>query len=142
LLVYRQSGSVAIAGFYATTSLLVATAAQLAIGRLVDRLGPVHPTRFLTTLIAAVSAFAAIAPMSTSSIFAVGIVLTAALWGMSTTMTSLVRESCKPSEQGRALGVVHLLWSLGMIVGTFGGGWLVGLSPVLPFVVFGALNLP
>ncbi len=142
LLVYRLSGSVAVAGAYATTSLLVATATQLTVGRFVDRAGPVLPTRVLISVIVAASVVAAVSAASVQLIFAMGVVLTASLWGMSTTMTSLVRETCSSAEQGRALGLVHLLWSLGMLVGTLGGGWLVGVSSGLPFAVFAALNVP
>jgi MFS family permease len=141
LLIYRLSGSIATAGFYATISLLVATATQLAIGRLIDRRGPALPTQVLLVIVVGTTGLAAMSTSSLPLFFGSGVVLTAALWGLSTTIPSLIHEACDPTEHGRALGLVHFLWSVAMLVGTAMGGLLVGINSSLPFAVFALLNV-
>jgi hypothetical protein len=141
LLIFRLSGSVTVAAIYATTNLLVATGAQILVGRAVDRQGPFKPARWLSALIVGSAACTAFATPSLPVLFVCGIVATSAAWSLSTTMTSLVREVTATADRGRALGLVHLLWATGMLVGTVVAGALVSVNPSLPFALFGALNV-
>ena len=141
LLVYRLSGSVAIASLYATVSLIAATITQLAVGRIVDRIGVAIPVRILTAGVLIIAVSASLSTRSLIAFFLTGVVGTSILWGMSTTMTSLARLATTPERQGRVLGLLHLLWSCGMLVGTAVAGVLVTIEPALPFVVFGVLNI-
>ena len=141
LLVYRLSHSVTAASLYATTSLLVSTTAQQIIGRFVDRFGPFGPIRLLTALLPIVALCTALAAQDLPALVISGVFATAVLWSISTTIPPLVREVAPKESQGRALGLVHLIWSSGMLVGTVTGGALVTISPHLPFALFAACNL-
>lgn len=141
LLIFRLSHSVAAASLYATVSLLVSMTAQQVVGRIVDRVGPFGPVRVLTVIVPIVALSTALSARSLPFLFVVGVGATAVLWSISTTIPPLVREVAPASAQGRALGLVHLLWSSGMLVGTLAGGALVLVNPALPFLVFACLNL-
>ncbi|HEX5414939.1 MAG TPA: MFS transporter, partial [Chloroflexota bacterium] len=141
LLIYRLSGSVATASLFVTTNLLIASASQLTTGRMIDRYGPVRPVLVLTTLLPFAAAATALSAASLPALFISGVIATSLLWGMSTTIPSLVRLSVPTETQGRTLGLLHLLWSSGMLIGTATGGYLVTQSPHLPFAVFAVLNL-
>jgi len=141
LLIYRLSHSITTASLFATTNLLIASASQLTTGRMIDRFGPVRPVLFLTTLLPFAAAATALSATWLPALFVSGIIATSLLWGMSTTMPSLVRISVPSQLQGRTVGLLHLLWSCGMLIGTATGGLLVTQSPHLPFAVFAVLNL-
>jgi MFS family permease len=53
----------------------------------------------------------------------------------------LVTAAAEPEIHGRVFGMLHLLWTLAMIVGTLLGGALLEVDMRLPFVVVGVLNL-
>ncbi len=141
LLVYRLSHSVAVASLYATASLLLSTTAQQIVGRVIDRVGPFGAVRFLTALLPIVAAFTALATESLPALIGAGLCATAALWCISTTIPPLVREVSAPASQGRVLGLVHLIWSTGMLIGTLAGGSLVTISSHLPFALFAACSV-
>ena len=141
LLVFRLSNSIAIASIYASTSLLVSMSSQQVVGRIIDRLGPLGPVRVLTAMVPVVALGASLAAESLPALFLSGIIATATLWCISTTIPPLVREVVDTAIQGRALGFVHLVWSTGMLIGTLTGGALVPINPHLPFAVFAAINL-
>jgi MFS family permease len=141
LLVFRLSGSLATAGLYATVSLAAATATQLTVGQIIDRVGVTLPVRILTGAVLIVAAAAALSIGSLVAFAATGVIATAILWGLSTTVTSLARLVAPPDRQGRVLGLLHLLWSCGMLVGTAVAGTLATYQPAIPFIVLGALNL-
>jgi MFS family permease len=141
LLVYRLSGSVTTASLYSTASLIAATATQLAVGRIVDRVGVSTPVRVLSVGVLLAATAASLSAHSMVPFFITGVVATSILWGLSTTMTTLARSASSPDRQGRVLGLLHLCWSAGMLVGTAVGGALVTVEPALPFVVFGILNV-
>lgn len=142
LLVYRLSHSIAVAAFYATAMLLVASTTQIAVGRIIDRRGSVLPTRILTALLPLFALGLALSVHTLPALIVLGIGATSALWGMSTAIPSLVRAAVDPPVEGRALGLVHLLWSSGMLVGTLLAGALVEVNPALPFVLFVVATMP
>ena len=90
---------------------------------------------------AALSALA-VAAHSPTALFAVGVVGTAAAWSLSGTILPLVRAAAPADRAGQVVGLLHLLWSLAMLAGTLLGGWLVVVSPALPFWAVALLNLP
>jgi MFS family permease len=141
LLIFRLSGSVTVAAVYGTANLLVATGAQIVAGHVVDRRGPFGLARWLSALALGSAVCIALAVHSLPGLFLFGVVATSTLWSMSTTMTSLVREVTAENERGRALGLIHLLWAAGMLVGTLVGGALVSLNPSLPFALFATLSV-
>ncbi|HLZ07725.1 MAG TPA: MFS transporter, partial [Chloroflexota bacterium] len=125
LLVYRLSGSIATAGVYSTVSLIVATATQLAVGRLVDQYGVSLPVRILTTGVLFAAIAASFSTHSLGPFFVTGVFATSILWGLSTSMTTLARLASGPNQTGRVLGFLHLCWSAGMLIGTGASGVLV-----------------
>jgi MFS family permease len=56
-------------------------------------------------------------------------------------MPSLVADAIAPIERSRTLGVVHLAWNAGMIVGSLLGGALVEVAAGLPFFTAALLNV-
>jgi MFS family permease len=142
LLVYRLSHSVAAAAFYSTAMLLIASGTQMAVGRVIDRRGPAGPARVLTALLPLFALGLALSVRTLPALVVLGIGATSALWGMSTVIPSLVRDAVETPVQGRTLGLVHLLWSSGMLVGTLLAGALVEVNPALPFALFALATVP
>ncbi len=141
LLVYRLSHSVAVASLYATASLLLSTTAQQIVGRVIDRVGPFGPVRILTGFLPIVAFLTALATENLPALILAGLGATATLWCISTTIPPLVREVSPVASQGRALGLVHLIWSSGMLIGTITAGPFVIISSHLPFALFAACSV-
>ena len=64
-----------------------------------------------------------------------------AAWALSTLLPSLVKAAAEPEVHGRVFRMLHLLWTLAMILGTLLGGTLLAIDLRLPFVIVGLLNL-
>ena len=144
LLIARLGGGPAAAALFGTVSLLVAVAAQLGTGRLIDAVGPGAPAVVLASLVPllAILAALAIAANSPPALFATGVVGTAVAWSLSGCALPLIRAASSVDEVGRVVGLLHLLWSLAMLSGTLLAGWLVVVSPALPFWTAALLSLP
>ena len=157
LYLYRIAGNATVPGTYALVSLAVASAGQLATGRLVDYgtrrdgtrrggssppgepVGMVPPA--LRRLVLAISigllVAAASTAVATSDVIALGITGTAwttMAWALSTTMPPLMRAVSPPDAHGRVVGATHLTWSAAMLIGTTLGGALVSLDPIAPIL--------
>ena len=144
LLIARLSGDPATAALFGTVSLLVAVVAQLGTGRLIDAVGPAGPAvalALLLPLVAVLSALALVAALL-PVLFALGVVGTAVAWSLSGTILSLIRAAAPHDEVGQVVGLLHLLWSLAMLVGTLLAGWLVAIGTSLPFGTVALLTLP
>jgi MFS family permease len=63
-------------------------------------------------------------------------------WSLSGTIVPLVRATAPANQAGQIVGLLHLLWSLGMLAGTLLAGGLVAVSPPLPFWAVALLGLP
>ena len=144
LLIARLSGDPAAAALFGTISLIVAVAAQLGTGRIIDAIGPGLPAVILASLVPLVAAAAALAVALNSSpaLFATGVVGTAVAWSLSGCSLPLIRAAASADEVGQVVGLLHLLWSLAMLSGTLLAGWLVVVNPALPFWVAAALCVP
>ena len=64
-----------------------------------------------------------------------------AAWALSTLLPSLVSIAAEPEIHGRVFGMLHLLWTFAMMVGTLLGGVLLEIDVRLPFVIVGVLNM-
>ena len=139
LLLFRMAGgSASVLGAYGTVSLLCAGGAQIATGRLVDRvngsvkalLAPLTATIFGSALLAAFAA----AFGSLPALFTAGTLWTMTAWALSTTMPPLIREIGGATHGGseRLVGLAHLMWSAGMLSGTLSAGLLIEYSSVAP----------
>lgn len=141
LLLYRLSGSVVGASLYLTVSLAAAAGCQIAVGRLSDRIGWRWPIVLLTLLLPVAAGTTALATGSYATLFAAGVLATCVAWSLSVSFPPLVRELAE-GESGRALGVLHLLWVIAMIVGSNAGARLVDVDVALPFLIGAAINVP
>jgi MFS family permease len=67
---------------------------------------------------------------------------TSAAWSLSGTILPTIRATSPSDQVGQVAGLLSSLWSLAMLTGTLLAGWLVAISPVLPFVTVAFLNVP
>ena len=86
LLVYRLTQSEATVGLYGTVSLVAATAAQLATGRAVDRVGARVLVVPLCVAILLCAILAAVLHTATIGLFVTGTLWSMTAWGLSTTV--------------------------------------------------------
>jgi predicted MFS family arabinose efflux permease len=141
LLLTATGATVTTVAWYATASQVVASLAQVVVGRAADRFGAKWPT--VVTFMALVVCVLAVGilPGQLWSVFAFGMGGTAAAWSLSTLLPSLVARVTEPAERGRVLGWIHLWWNAAMIAGALLGGALYERGAGLPFLVAGALNV-
>jgi MFS family permease len=139
LLINRAAGSKTAVALYATLGLILATLAQMVVGRAADRWGRRAPTlvTFGVLLLSIVgqASFAA----QLWSFYTFGVLGLCAAWSLSTLMPLLVSDATETQVRGRVLGMLHMLWNVGMIVGSMIGGSLLDISTGLPFFVTAVL---
>jgi MFS family permease len=141
LLLDAAGATVTIVALYATVSQVVASLAQVVVGRAADRFGARGPT-ILTFSVLTASIFATAAfPGSLRAVFVSGTVSAAAAWSLSTLLPSWVALVTVPEERGRTLGWIHLWWNMAMMGGSILGGVLFERGAGLPFLVTAALSL-
>ena len=141
LLIYRAAHVPSAAAYYGTASLLFASACQILVGRVCDRCGRKRMVAGLTAGIAAIGVATAVFSDSLVGLYVCGILGAGIAWSLSTTIPGLVSDVAPREEHGRALGLMHIAWSAGYLVGTQTGGWLVDVASGLPFLLMGLLNL-
>ncbi|MCD6288968.1 MAG: MFS transporter, partial [Anaerolineae bacterium] len=126
---------------YATVSWMAASLSQAVVGHTADRWGPIPVTAI--TFVVLIGSMPGIALGSSSlwAVFLSGTVGIAAAWSLSTLLPTLVALATGPEERGRVLGFIHLGWNLAMIIGSMVAGALFEVTPGLPFVVAGLVNL-
>jgi MFS family permease len=141
LLINSLTGSKLMVAVYGTTNLIVASAAQLLVGKASDRWGARLPT--LTAYAAIVLSGLGLAASSSMvwGLFVFGVIGIAAAWSLSTLMYVWVNDGVSKADQPSTFGLLHAVWSLSMISGSLLGGWLVSSMPGLPFLVGGLLNV-
>ena len=74
------------------------------------------------------------------ALFVFGVLGIAAAWSLSTLMYLWVADGLPKAEHPATFGLLHAVWSLCMIGGSLLGGWLVRLTPGLPFLLVGLVN--
>ncbi len=134
LLVYRLTQSEATVGLYGTVSLIAATAAQLATGRAVDRVGARVLVVPLCVAILLCSILAGLLYTATVGLFVTGTLWSMFAWGLSTTVPPLMRQLGRGVDDGRVVALMHTLWSMGMLSGMIAAGELIELTPRAPFL--------
>ena len=140
LLLRNESGGTALVAAYGTTQLVVASLGQMAAGRAADRWGAARPTALAYTGLIAGGIGLALFSTEAAGVFAFGVLAVASAWALSTLMYVWVSDGLPKTEHPAALGLLHSVWSLSMIVGSLVGGWLVRVGPGLPFLLGAALN--
>lgn len=140
LLLNQLSGSKVTIAAYGTTTLIVASVAQLLAGKAADRWGARRPTlaAYGAIILSGCGLFFGVGHVA--GLFSFGVLGIAAAWALSTLMYVWVADGLPKDEHPATFGLLHAVWSLCMIGGSLLGGWLVRLVPGLPFLLAGLLN--
>jgi MFS family permease len=141
LLIKKLGGSNADVAWFAAGSSVFASLTQLAAGRLSDRRGVRTPTliAFGVILVSIVGTIST--AQSVWGIYIFGSLGIGAAWALSTLLPGLVAVAAEAEVHGRVFGMLHLLWTLAMILGTLLGGELLEIDARLPFLIVGVLNV-
>jgi MFS family permease len=140
LLIKQQGGNNTTVAWYATGSSIIASLSQLLAGKVSDRWGVRLPTVAAFTVILIAIGGTIITAQSVWGLYIFGALGVSAAWALSTLLPSLVTVAAEPEIHGRVFGILHLLWTLAMILGTLLGGTLLEIDLRLPFIVVGILN--
>jgi MFS family permease len=140
LLIKRSADNNTAVGLYSTVSLIAAAMTQLLVGRAADRWGRRIPTLVMLAGVVTAALGLALSAPRLWGLYGFGILGACSAWSLSTLMPSLVADAIPPIERSRALGVIHLSWNAGMILGSLLGGALVDMAACLPFFIVALLN--
>jgi MFS family permease len=141
LLINRMAGTKTAVALYITLSQILATLAQIVVGRAADRWGGRCPTLVAYSVLVFAIVGQGIFVSHLWSYYTFGVLGIAAAWSLSTLMPVLVAASTDTDERGRVLGTLDMLWNLAMIGGSMLGGALLEIAMGLPFVVVAVLNV-
>jgi MFS family permease len=141
LLINAETDSKTSVAIFATSSQILATLAQLVVGRVADRIGPRLPTLSAMSAVLAAAVGLALYAGQLWGLYVFGILGIAAAWALSTLMPVLVSGTIPAVMHGRVLGTLVLLWNLAMVLSAMIGGALVEVLVGLPFAVAAALNV-
>ena len=141
LVIKQQGGSNSAVAFYAAGSAVLASFTQLLAGRVSDRWGVRWPTRIAFAAILLSITGIILTAQSLWGLYVFGAVGVSAAWALSTLLPGLVIVAAEPPIRGRVFGMLFLLWTTGMILGTLLGGALLEVDLRLPFLIVGLLNV-
>lgn len=141
LLLNSLSGSKMTVATYITTTLIVASGAQLLTGRSADRWGGRIPTLVAYTVMIISGIGLAASAGTVWGLFGFGVAGIAAAWSLSTLMYVWVNDGVPKAEHPATFGLLHAVWSISMITGSVVGSWLVSTTPGLSFLLAGLLNV-
>jgi len=141
LLINHLAGNKTTVAIYSTASLIVASGAQLLVGRAADRFGHRWPTLAGCGALIVVALGLAASARQLWGVFLFGILGNAAAWSLAALLLCLVADGVPRAEHGRAFGLLHAIWSMAMMSGALLGGALTRLAPGLPFLAAGLLNI-
>jgi MFS family permease len=126
---------------YGATNLIVASLAQLVVGRAADRWGARIPTLVAYATVVTAGLGLAVGANTAWGLFLFGVLGISAAWCLSTLMYLWVANGIPKADHASVFGFLHAVWSLSMIGGSLVGGWLVHGRPGLPFLAAGLLNI-
>jgi MFS family permease len=136
ILIARIAG-VKATGYYGAVSLLFAFGCQLAVGRICDVIGHRMPALVANALVTLLAFGVAFFHDSLIALEVFGILGAGAAWGLSTTIPRFINEFTEPHEKGHGVGLTHLAWSTGFLLGYVASGFLINFSVQVPFIVAG-----
>ena len=136
ILIARIAG-VKATGYYGAVSLLFAFGCQLAVGRICDAIGHRTPALVANALVTLLAFGVAFFHDSLIALEVFGILGAGAAWGLSTTIPRFINEFTEPHEKGHGVGLTHLAWSTGFLLGYVASGFLINFSVQVPFIVAG-----
>lgn len=141
LLIKQEGGSNADVAWYAAASSVLASLAQVAAGRAADRRGVRLPTQIAFSVILLSIAGTILTTRWVWGLYIFGALGISAAWALSTLLPGLVTAAAEPDSHGRVFGLLHLLWTFAMILGTLLGGEFLRTNTQLAFGIAGALNV-
>ncbi|MDE0556186.1 MAG: MFS transporter [Candidatus Poribacteria bacterium] len=136
ILIERLAG-VKATGYYGAISLLFAFGCQLAVGRICDAVGHRAPALVASAVVTLLAFGVAFFHDSLIALEVYGILGAGAAWGLSTTIPRFINEFTEPHEKGHGVGLTHLAWSTGFLLGYVASGFLINVSVHVPFIVAG-----
>jgi MFS family permease len=136
ILIARIAG-VKATGYYGAMSLLFAFGCQLAVGRICDAIGHRTPALVANALVTLLAFGVAFFHDSLIALEVFGILGAGAAWSLSTTIPRFINEFTEPHEKGHGVGLTHLAWSTGFLLGYVASGFLINISVHVPFIVAG-----
>ena len=136
ILIYRIAGDKAT-GYYGAVSLLFAFACQLATGKICDAVGHRIPALVANVIVTILAFGLAFFHNSLVGLEIFGILGAGAAWALSTTIPRFINEFTNPDEKGHGVGITHLAWSTGFLLGYVASGFLINISVYVPFIVAG-----
>ena len=136
ILIARIAG-VKATGYYGAMSLLFAFGCQLAVGRICDKIGHRTPALVANAIVTLLAFGVAFFHDSLIALEVFGILGAGAAWSLSTTIPRFINEFTEPDEKGHGVGLTHLAWSTGFLLGYVASGFLVNVSVHVPFIVAG-----
>ena len=136
ILIHSIAGNRAT-GYYGTFSLLFAFTCQFAIGRICDAVGHRLPALLTNGIITILAFGLAVFHDSFIALEIFGILGAGAAWGLSTTIPRFINEFTDSEEKGHGVGLTHLAWSTGFLLGYVVSGILINISVHTPFIVAG-----
>ena len=136
ILIARIAG-VKATGYYGAVSLLFAFGCQLAVGRVCDRIGHRIPALVANAIVTLLAFGVAFFHDSLLALEIFGVLGAGAAWSLSTTIPRFINEFTEPHEKGHGVGLTHLAWSTGFLLGYVASGFLVNISVHVPFVAAG-----
>lgn len=133
----KQFGGEKATGYYGAISLLFAFACQLITGKICDAIGHRIPA-LITNVFVTILAFGLVVfHHSLVGLEIFGVLGAGAAWGLSTTIPRFINEFTTSNEKGHGVGITHLAWSIGFLLGYVISGYLIKFSTFLPFFVAG-----
>ncbi|MXY99286.1 MFS transporter [Candidatus Poribacteria bacterium] len=136
ILIERIAG-VKATGYYGAVSLLFAFGCQLVVGRICDVVGHRMPALVANAIVTLLAFGVAFFHHSFIALQVFGILGAGAAWALSTTIPRFINEFTEPDEKGHGVGLTHLAWSTGFLLGYVASGFLVNISVHVPFIVAG-----
>lgn len=136
ILIARIAG-VKATGYYGAVSLLFAFGCQLVVGRICDRIGHRAPALVSNAIVTLLAFGVAFFHDSLIALEVFGVLGAGAAWSLSTTIPRFINEFTEPHEKGHGVGLTHLAWSSGFLLGYVASGYLINISVQIPFIVAG-----
>ncbi|MCY4402802.1 MAG: MFS transporter [Candidatus Poribacteria bacterium] len=136
ILIYRIAGD-KVTGYYGATSLLFAFACQFVTGKICDAIGHRTPALVANVFVTILAFGLVFFHDSLVGLEIFGILGAGAAWSLSTTIPRFINEFTEPHEKGHGVGLTHLAWSTGFLLGYVVSGILITISIQLPFIIAG-----
>lgn len=136
ILIHSVAGDKAT-GYYGAFSLVFAFICQFATGIICDAVGHRLPALVTNAIITILAFGLAFFHNSFLALELLGILGAGAAWALSTTIPRFINEFTDTHEKGHGVGLTHLAWSTGFLLGYVASGFLINISVHVPFIVAG-----